>query len=263
MNLLRYVIFSCLVLFCLAGMQTQRPTLYLIGDSTIRNGSGKGVDGLWGWGSVIGEYFDTSRIHIDNQAIGGRSSRTFLTEDRWDKIKAKLKPGDFVLLQFGHNDAGAINDTSRARGTIRGIGDETVEIDNKLTKKHEIVHSYGWYIRQYVADTKASGAVPIVCSLVPRNVWKDNKVVRASDNYAQWAAQIAKAEGAFFIDLNENIAHQYEAGFTEETLKAAFFPVDHTHTNLAGAQFNARSVTEGLRQLKNCPLQPYLKSQKR
>lgn len=263
MNLFRYVFLLCLVLFCLAGMQPQRPTLYLIGDSTVRNGSGKGSDGLWGWGSVLHDYFDTTRIRIDNQAIGGRSSRTFLTEGRWHKLMQTLKPGDFVMMQFGHNDAGAVNDTSRARGTIRGIGDETEEIDNLLTKKHEIVHSYGWYMRKYIADTKARGAIPIVCSLVPRNVWKDNKVVRSSDSYAQWAAQIAKTEGAYFIDLNEIIARQYEADFNEETLKVAFFPADHTHTNLAGARFNARSVADGLQQLKNCPLQLYLNKSKR
>ena len=108
-----------LIAFVLAGVaatQSTKPTLYIIGDSTVRNGSGKGSDGLWGWGSLLSTHFDTMRIHIENHAIGGRSSRTFLTEGRWDKIMARLQPGDFVIMQFGHNDGGAINDTTRARG---------------------------------------------------------------------------------------------------------------------------------------------------
>lgn len=255
---MKKLLFLCLICFAFSQFQ-QRPTLYIIGDSTVRNGSGKGSDGLWGWGSVISPYFDTTRIHIENHAIGGRSSRTFLTEGRWDKIMAALKPGDFVIMQFGHNDAGAINDTTRARGSIRGIGDETEEIDNLLTKKHEIVHSYGWYMKKYIRDTKSKGATPVVCSLVPRNVWKDGSVQRGINSYATWAAQCATAEGATFIDLNENIARKYEAGYNEAKLKAEFFPGDHTHTNLAGAKFNAAAVAEGLQQQPACPLNQYLK----
>ena len=244
---------------CIASIQPQRPTLYIIGDSTVRNGSGTGSNDQWGWGSVINAYFDTTRIHIENQAIGGRSSRTFLTEGRWDRILTTLKPGDFVMMQFGHNDGGAINDTSRARGSIRGIGNETEEIDNMLTKKHEIVHSYGWYMRKYIDDTKAKGAVPIVCSLVPRNVWKNGSVERGTESYGKWAMESATSEGAFFIDLNEIVARKYEAAYTEETLKKEFFTTDHTHTNLAGAKLNAASVIEGLSQLKDCRLAQYVK----
>ncbi len=141
-----------------------------------------------------------------NRAIGGRSSRTFLTEGRWDKVMETLKPGDFVLMQFGHNDGNALNDDSRARGTIRGVGDQTQEIDNLLTHKHEVVHSYGWYMRKYVTDAKSKGATPIVCSLVPRNDWVDGKVKRSADSYAGWAKQIAEDEKVPFIDLNEIIA---------------------------------------------------------
>src|SRR5436853_563774 len=129
------------------------PTLYIIGDSTVHNTGA----GLVGWGDCIGEFFDTSKINIQNRAIAGRSSRTFMTEGRWDKIMETLKPGDFVLMQFGHNDGGEINDASRARGSLRGIGDETQEIDNQITGKHEVVHTFGWYMRKYVADAKSKG----------------------------------------------------------------------------------------------------------
>ena len=109
-----------------------KPVFYIIGDSTVKNGDGKNSNLLQGWGSFIDEYFDTNRITISNQAIGGRSSRTFITEGRWDKILATLQKGDYVIMQFGHNDGGALDDTARARGTIKGIGEDSVEIYNPI-----------------------------------------------------------------------------------------------------------------------------------
>ncbi|MEQ1798137.1 MAG: SGNH/GDSL hydrolase family protein, partial [Lacibacter sp.] len=149
-------------------MMQSKPVFYIIGDSTVRNGDGTGRNGQWGWGSFIADYFDTAKISISNQAIGGRSSRTFITEGRWDKIMATLKKGDYVIMQFGHNDAGPLDDTARARGTIRGIGNDSSEVYNPIRKIKETVYSYGWYMRKYVREAKSKGAIPIVCSLVPR-----------------------------------------------------------------------------------------------
>src|SRR5438067_2209234 len=101
------------------------PTLWIIGDSTVRNGQDTGNNGQWGWGNPIASYFDTTKINVQNWALGGTSSRTFQTIGRWDKVLAQIKPGDFLILQFGHNDSGAINDTSRARATLKGNGEET------------------------------------------------------------------------------------------------------------------------------------------
>ena len=91
-----------------------KPTLFIVGDSTVKTGT----KGQQGWGDPIGKLFDSSKIKVENHAIGGRSSRTFQTEDRWVKILAVAKPGDFVLIQMGHNDGGPLDDTSRARGSI-------------------------------------------------------------------------------------------------------------------------------------------------
>ncbi len=79
-----------------------------------------------------------------NRALGGRSSRTNLTGGQWASIVAMIKTGDFVMMQFGHNDGGRLDDASRARGTLPGIGDETRELDNPITKAPEVVHTYGW-----------------------------------------------------------------------------------------------------------------------
>ena len=170
---------------------------------------------------------------------------------------AELKPGDFVLMQFGHNDGGAVNDASRARGSLRGTGDETEEIDNLLTKKHEVVHTYGWYMKKFVTDTKAKGATPIVLSQVPRNIWKDGKVERVVSTYGGWAAEVASSEHVSFIDLNDISAKQFEA-LGPEKVKELYFLEDHTHTTPAGALLNAASVVEGLRALKKSPLAAFL-----
>jgi rhamnogalacturonan acetylesterase len=237
---------------------TRLPTLFIIGDSTVKNST----KGLLGWGDPIANLFDQSRIRIENRARGGRSSRTFQTEGLWDQVVSELQPGDFVLMQFGHNDGGAINDDSRARGSLKGTGTEIEEIDNLLTRKHEVVHTFGWYMRKYVADTKGKGAIPIVLSPIPRNIWQDGKVVRASSDYGKWASEAAKAEGAFFIDLNELVARRYEP-LGPEKVKELYFLEDHTHTTSAGAQLNAASIVEGLRALTNCPLKAFLLDQPR
>ncbi len=231
------------------------PTLFLIGDSTVRNGQGDGAGGQWGWGEPIVEYYDASKINVVNRAVGGLSSRTYLTGGHWDRVLAMLKPGDFVMMQFGHNDDGAVNDNSRARGTIKGTGEEMQEIDNILTKQHEIVHSYGWYLRKFIADAKAKGATPIVCSLIPRKTWKDSKIVRNTANYQKWAADVARSEKVDLIDLNNIIADQYDA-MGEEKVEPMFAD-PHTHTSLVGSQLNAESVIKGLKALKKNPLGRY------
>jgi lysophospholipase L1-like esterase len=248
------------VFFSLAFLQKERskPTLYLIGDSTVKNGKGNGDGGLWGWGAFLPAHFDTTRLAIRNAALGGTSSRTFRTKGLWADVQAKLKPGDFVIMQFGHNDNNPLADTARARGTIRSNGDESQEIYNPITKQQEVVHSYGWYLRQYIAEAKAKGAIVIVCSLVPRNQWQDGKVKRATADYGQWAAEAAKQGGAYFIDLNKRIADKYDAEGEQQVRATYFNTQDHTHTIEAGAKLNAAVVAEGIRDLKKRPLQKYL-----
>ena len=238
-------------------LQGAKPTFYIIGDSTVRNGDGTGKGGLWGWGSFLSAYFDTTKINVENDALGGRSSRTFITGGRWANVLSKLKKDDYVIMQFGHNDGGPLDDTARARGTLKGISEEAKEIDNPITKKKEVVHSYGWYMRQYVRDAKEKGAVPIIASLIPRNQWKDGKVVRSADSYSGWAQRIAKDEGVTFIDLNDLVATQYEA-LGENAVKQ-FFPGDHTHTNREGAALNANIVARQLNEKNPGQLRRYLK----
>ena len=235
-----------------------KPTLFLIGDSTVKTGQGKGENDMWGWGSKIGAYFDTTKINIENHAIGGRSSRTFLTDSRWEPILEKMKKGDFLMIQFGHNDDWAINDTIRARGTIKGIGKDSVEIDNLITKKHEVVHSFGWYLRKYIVEARAKGVEVFVCSPVPFCRFENGKVQRKAESFPFWARQVSEQTQAHFIDLHEITAKQYDNLGPEEVKKQYFTPKDNVHTNALGAEINAQSVVKGLIRIKKSKLRKYL-----
>jgi lysophospholipase L1-like esterase len=226
-------------------------TIFVVGDSTANNHANGGL----GWGDPFITYFDATKVNVLNRARAGRSSRTFITEGLWDKVLSEMKRGDFVLIQFGHNDAGKINDETRARGSLPGTGEETQEIDNLLTKKHEVVHTYGWYMRRMIAETKAKGAVPIVFSLTVRNIWKEGRIERGSGKFGQWAEEVAKSQNAEFIDLTTIIADRYEE-LGQEKVQPLFGP-DHTHTSPAGAELNAELVVAGLKTLKHNPMGRY------
>lgn len=232
------------------------PTLFLIGDSTVRNGRGDGANGQWGWGEPLVDLFETSKINVVNRAVGGLSSRTYMTLGHWDRVLAMLKPGDFVIMQFGHNDSGPLDDAARARGTLKGIGEETREIDNPITKKHEVVHTYGWYLRQFIEGARAKGATPIVCSPIPRKTWRDGKIAR-DQAYPVWAREVAEAEHVGFLDLHGRIADRYDALGPEKV--DPLFGDPHTHTSRAGAELNAQIVVEALKALPDDPLGKYMR----
>lgn len=221
------------------------PTLWLIGDSTVRNGTlGDGSNmNQWGWGAPLESYFNTNQINVVNRALGGTSSLTFYNT-RWINeggVRELLKRGDFLILQFGHNDA----------ATPKGIGDET-----STGRGGETVHTFGWYLKQYVEDARAKGVTAVVCSLIPRRRWDpDGRIHRDADTYGGWASQVAQAEKVGFIDLNELIARRYDT-MSREAVTALFVPTptETVHTGWAGAEINAEIVVSGLKALSPDPL---------
>jgi lysophospholipase L1-like esterase len=233
------------------------PSLFLVGDSTMK----VGTPGQRGWGDEMAPYFDPRKINVLNTAIGGRSSRTFQTEGRWNAVLSMVSKGDFVIIQFGHNDGGPLNEkppvtaATRARGTIKGVGDESQEVDNILTGKHEVVHTYGWYMRKYVDDVKAKGATPIVFSLTPR--WNNGKVQRLdTNNYGDWSKQVAESEKAIFVDQDEIIAESLEKMNPDDAAK--MYADGKLHTTPAGAANNAKMAVSGLKAIEGHPLDQYL-----
>ena len=253
-----------------------KPVVFITGDSTVKNAD-KDPKGMWGWGAVANTVFDESKIDIVNAAMAGRSCRTYLNEGRWDKVYNSLKPGDFVLIQFGHNDIGAI-DKPKYRAAIAS-GKDTCHvyrmqaakedlsrqnvIDQKLKSgaqvgSYEVVYSFGWYLKKFIQDVREKGATPILVSLTPRNEWKDGKIERRNDTYGKWYREVAQETGVEFVDLH-NLTADYldkKCGKKEKAMK--YFNHDHTHTSLLGAKTNAQSIAKGLRANKS-PLAQYLK----
>lgn len=256
MKLLKITLVLLITAFAgLAFVYQQKPTIYLIGDSTTHNSDKE----TWGWGSIIPNYFDLSKISIQNHAMAGRSTRTFIKEGRWNKVDSLLKPGDYVMMVFGHNEGSQPDTTKKGyRGVLKGIGEETVELTWPTNGTKETVHTYGWYFRKFIRETKAKGATPIVLSMIPRNEFRDGKVIRADNDYGKWAQEVAQQEGAVFIDMNRITADKYDK-WGPDTVKK-FFPGDHTHTNKTGATINAESVAEGIRADPQNPLNKYLKN---
>lgn len=143
------------------------PTLFIVGDSTARNGADLG------WGDHIAPLFDTARINVANRARAGRSSRTYINEGLWAHTLAEMKPGDFLLLQMGHNDGGDLGG-AKPRGTLKGIGAESQDVPQTtgpLAGQTETVHTYGWYMRRMIGEAKAKGVHVLLLTLTVRNVW--------------------------------------------------------------------------------------------
>jgi lysophospholipase L1-like esterase len=240
------------------------PTLWIIGDSTAHNGS----KGEVGWGEVIDKKFDTTRINVVNRAVGGRSSRSFRTEGRWDAILKEAKAGDFVLMQFGHNDGGPLAGDNRERGSIRGVGDETKEVTLTLAPKtghKEIVHSFGWYMRAYCTEAQKKKMIPVICSWIPHCPQAKGGDTSASpvgsdtmNSYQLWAKESADATHSAFIDLNTLVMKKYETMSFADIKQKLFTPADNTHTSAAGAELNADCVVEGIRKIDS-PLKNFLK----
>jgi lysophospholipase L1-like esterase len=243
------------------------PQLFVAGDSTASEYQSNPKN-QQGWGAVLQPLFDETRLRVVDVARGGRSSRTFITEGHWDRMLSDVRPGDFVVIQFGHNDSGALNQEPpgstrplRARGTIPGIGDESEAIDNVITGKHETVHSFGWYLRKMIADTRAKGATPILLTLTKTNHWKDGRMPCDSGGYRLWTWQTAVQEKAAFVDLTRIIADRFQRQGPDAV--TAQFIDDTVHTNITGAEANARDVIAGLRAIKGLPMRTMLSSQGR
>ncbi len=229
---------------------TQHPALFLVGDSIMHTGTVDGSTGPWGYGAELIPMFDATKIHVYNTGLGGRSSRGYIQEGAWAKVLERLQPGDWVLVQFGHNDA-ANSANYPDRTTLRGNIEDTQEIESPVTHQKETIHSFGWYMRQYVADAKAKGATVIIASPPPRNSWVEGKIIRGMDGYAAWAADAARQSGARFIDLNTISADKYDA-LGQEATRPLFN--DNQHSRKAGAKLNAESVVAGIKGLNDCAL---------
>jgi lysophospholipase L1-like esterase len=233
-----------------------KPMVFITGDSTVKN-EDRNPNGMWGWGSQAATVFNEKKIMIANCAKAGRSTRTYLEEGRWEQVYNSIKPGDFVLIQFGHNDIGDI-DKGKARGTIASAADTShvYRVRTDSVVRNEVVYSFGWYLKKFIGDVREKGGTPILLSLTPRNEWPKGKIERRNETYGSWYRQVAKETGVEFIDVHNISADRLDR--IGQTNAAAYYNHDHTHTSLLGAKFNAESVSIGLKADRS-PLAKFLK----
>ena len=240
-----------------------KPVVFICGDSTVKNIDQADHSGMWGWGSLAKTVFDTTKIVVTNQAIPGRSTRKFINDGRWERVYNSLQPGDFVLLQFGHNDIGNLTD-KKGRAVIASTQDTCHVYQIEGDGHYELIYSFGWYLKKMIDDVREKGATPILLSLTPRNEWPGGHIERRDDSYGRWYREVVEQTGVDFIDI-----HNISADFLDKKLAsrdpekskqkaAVYFNHDHTHTSYQGALMNAKSLVKGLKAQKS-PLADYLR----
>ena len=245
--------------------QAGKPMVFLCGDSTGKNEDNK-PDGMWGWGSQAYTVFDATKCVFQNQAKAGRSTRTYIDEDRWEEVYNSLEKGDVVLIQFGHNDIGGIKD-GKKRGVLATAKDSSAVYCMENSGVYKVIYSYGWYLKKMIRDAQEKGAVSVLLSLTPRNEWHEGNghsrgfiypvqekkgklyIERRNETYGSWCRSVARETGCEFVDVHNITADALDK--LGPSKSASYFKNDHTHTSLKGAQLNAKSVAKGLRDIQS------------
>jgi pectinesterase len=244
-------------LLLLTSAVPEKPTtIFVIGDSTAANKDTTRGKQERGWAMVLQEYFDQKVITVDNHAVNGRSSKSFIDEGRWDVVLSKMKPGDYVIIQFGHNDEKPAADRHTDPGT-----------------------TFDANLRRFVLESRARGGIPILCNAVVRRnfyrqvdssvddeslrntTYEDEKVnsdtlIDTHGAYLLSPRNVARELGVPFIDANR-VTHDLEQGMGIEgsrRLHMWFRPGEHpsvpkgrkdnTHYNVYGATVVAGLLAE-------------------
>lgn len=226
----------------------KKPTLFLIGDSTMANKENPDKNPEHGWGQVLPQFM-TSGIEIQNHAMNGRSSKSFRTEGRWDKVEKQLKKGDFVVIQFGHND-------------------QKIKDSTKFTNPYT---QYKANLERYVNETRAKGATPILMtSIVRRNFTENGVLVDTHKEYPLVVRMVANDMKVPFVDM-QLLTEQMEIAYGPENSKKLHLHFkegeepyytkakdDDTHLSRLGAETVAKLAVKDLKSLKT-GLEKYIK----
>lgn len=235
-------------------------TIFIIGDSTAANKDISGGKKERGWGMALQCYFDPEYIVVDNHAVNGRSSLSFFNEGRWQKVLDKMQPGDYVIIQFGHNDEKPKADRHTDPGS-----------------------TFDYMLARYVRETREHGGIPVLMNCVvrrnfakvaPKNdddealrqtTFKDAQGLVEGDSlvdthglYRVAPRDVASRMNCLFVDANQ-ITHDLEQGLGTEASKKLhmwFLPgeepsvpngrQDNTHYNIYGAHQVARLLADAL-----------------
>ncbi|ORX83924.1 SGNH hydrolase [Anaeromyces robustus] len=215
-------------------------TIFIAGDSTA-DSNGANNRKTNGWGKFLGDYVTST---VNNQAKSGQSARSYWRDGRWNSLIQGVSKGDYVFIQFGHNDVGGPH-ASTERGSAGGEGDETVTV-TLSNGQQEVVHTFPWYIRQMAKQVQAKGATPLLLSLTPNFSFVDGKIPEGS-RFQGFMKLVSDEMKIPYIDLYSYIARQYER-LGENYLKTNnWFPSDYKHTSPAAADFNAQLIINAIK----------------
>jgi len=218
----------------------KKPTLFLIGDSTMANKENPDKNPEHGWGQVLNQFF-TAGVEIQNHAMNGRSSKSFRTEGRWNTVEKQLKKGDFVIIQFGHND-------------------QKVKDSTKFTNPYT---QYRANLERYVRETRAKGAIPILMtSIVRRNFNENGVLIDTHKEYPLVVRMVANDMNVPFVDM-QLLTEQLEIAYGPENSKKLhlhfkegeepYYPKgkdDDTHLSKLGADLEAKLAADSLKNMK-------------
>ncbi|KAJ3840073.1 SGNH hydrolase [Lentinula raphanica] len=228
---------SVLLLSAIPQILTQ--TVWLAGDSTMAEGGDGAGTNTDGWGQYLGQYLT---LPVTNKAVAGTSARSFTALGLFADLIDEVESGDYVVIEFGHNDgsAGAIdNGDEDAVGDAYNLTATVTEADGST----EIIHTFNFYITNAALSLTAKGAIPIISSQTPDNIW-DGSVLAAPSRFVPYAQEVAGNNSLVYIDHYDYVAQAYEA--LGETTVDTFYPVDHLHTSPAGANVVAEAFVRGL-----------------
>ncbi|KAH9924622.1 SGNH hydrolase [Epithele typhae] len=212
------------------------PKVYLAGDSTMaKGGGGSGTDG---WGQYL--QASLKNAVVVNDAIAGRSARSYMNEGRFQAIVDVVQPGDFVVIEFGHNDGGSLSTTDNGRTDC--FGDSTQTCISPTTG--ETVYTFVFYEVQAGKALMAKGAKVIFSSQTPNNPWETGTFTYGANRFVGYAQTAAKAIGAMYVDHGQYVANEFQRRGAAAV--DAFFPLDHTHTSVAGAQVVAAQFVKAV-----------------
>lgn len=245
---MRFLFFLC---FCISWSGfAQKITIYTIGDSTMADKVQPNENPEKGWCQVLPSFFDLTKVTIDNRAVNGRSTKSFIDEKRWESVYKTLKPGDFVFIQFGHND--------------EKIADSTRYTNPHTAYRHNLI--------RFVTEARAKGATPILFSSIARRNFNEHGVlIGTHGDYPLETRLVAQQFQVPFIDL-EYFSERLEQSFGPEKSKELhlhfkagehpFYPegkTDDTHLSLKGATEIAKIAVRELRSMNVEKLNELLK----
>ncbi|KAF5368639.1 hypothetical protein D9758_002247 [Tetrapyrgos nigripes] len=241
-----FALSALLQLACLVSAQT----VYLAGDSTMAKGGGGG--GTDGWGVYLPQYLN---IPVVNMAVGGTSARSYSESGLFNNLVNAVKAGDFVIIEFGHNDAHANPDNGKQDAV--GDGYDITAVVTNAAGQQILIHSFAYYIENAINPMKAKGATVIISSVTPDNIWTGN-TVGVGGRFVDYAQSIGRNESIIYVDHNAYVGQAYDN--LGQTTVNTFYPNDHLHTSPAGANVVAQAFVRGLLCSKTSNLIPHVNS---